>query len=151
MRPITLALAAALTIWTPLVAAADDKDAVTSVTERNAAAFREFDADGAASTYAEDADWTNAFGVRQHGRANIQQYLTKLFALPQFRSRSQSGPAEISVRFLRPDVAVVHRRSEFAGQRGPSNEDLPPRKIHRLIVLTKETGNWLIASELVMH
>src|SRR5207244_1862053 len=97
-----------------------------------------------------DADWTNAFGVRQHGRMNIREYLTKLFALPQFRTRAQSGPADLSVKLVRPDVAVAHRVSEVVGQKGPNNEELPPRKIHRLLVLTKDSGEWLIVNELVM-
>ena len=148
LRAVTLALALALCI--PLVAVADDKDAVTSVVERNIAAFRDFDAGRVSGTYADDADWTNAFGVRQHGRSNIRTYLSNLFARPEFRSRSQSGPAELSVRFVRPDVAVAHRFTEVVGQRGSNGEKLPPRKIHRLIVLTKDAGNWLILSELVM-
>ena len=148
MRAITLLLTLAISF--PLAAAADENDAIVSLIERNVAAFRDFDADGASSTYADDADWTNAFGVRQHGRSNIRTYLSNLFARPEFRSRSQSGPAELSVRFVRPDVAVAHRLTEVVGQRGSNGEKLPPRKIHRLIVLTKDAGNWLILSELVM-
>ena len=52
LRPVTLALA--LAICVPLVAAADDKDAVTSVVERNIAAFRDFDADRVSGTYADE-------------------------------------------------------------------------------------------------
>ena len=148
MRAITLLLTLAISL--PLAAAADENDAIVSLIERNVAAFRDFDADGASSTYADDADWTNAFGVRQHGRSNIRTYLSNLFARPEFRSRSQSGPAELSVRFVRPDVAVAHRFTEVVGQRGSNGEKLPPRKIHRLIVLTKDAANWLILSELVM-
>jgi uncharacterized protein (TIGR02246 family) len=148
-RPLRLAaLALALAICVPLVAAADEKDAVTLVIERNIAAFREFDADRVSGTYADDADWTNAF--RQRGRAEIKEFLTNLFARLQFRARAQSGPSEISVRFARPDVAIVHTFAEIVGQRGPNNEELPPRKLHRLLVLTKNAGEWLIVSELVM-
>jgi uncharacterized protein (TIGR02246 family) len=150
-RPLRLvALALALAICVPLVAAANEKDAVTLVIERNIAAFRDFDADRVSGTYADDADWTNAFGVRQRGRADIKEYLTNLFARAQFRARAQSGPSEISVRFATPDVAIVHTFAEIVGQRSPNNEELPPRKLHRLMVLTKNAGEWLIVSELVM-
>ena len=148
LRPVTLAVA--LAICGPLVAAADDKDAVTSVVERNIAAFRDFDAGRVSGTYADDADWTNAFGVRRRGRADIREFLTNLFARPQFRARAQSGPSEMSVRFAGPDVAIVQTFAEIVGQRGPNNEELPPRKLHRLMVLTKNAGEWLIVSELVM-
>src|SRR5438874_2047140 len=148
LRPVALALA--LAICVPLVAAADDKDAVTSVVERNIAAFRDFDAGRVSDTYADDADWTNAFGVRRRGRADIREFLTNLFARPQFRTRAQSGPSEMSVRFAGPDVAIVQTFAEIVGQRGPNNEELPPRKLHRLMVLTKNAGEWLIVSESVM-
>ena len=147
LRVVTLALA--LAICVPLGAAADDKDAVVSVVERNIAAFRDFDAGRASGTYADDADWTNAFGARRRGRADIREFLTNLFARPQFRARAQSGPSEMSVRFAGPDVAIVQTFAEIVGQRGP-NEELPPRKLHRLMVLTKNDGEWLIVSELVM-
>src|SRR5436190_18243751 len=148
LRPVTLALV--LAICVPLVAAADDKDTVTSVVERNIAAFRAFDAGRVSSAYADDADWTNAFGVRRRGRADIREFLTNLFARPQFRARAQSGPSEMSARFAGPDVAIVQTFAEIVGQRGPNNEELPPRKLHRLMVLTKNAGDWLIVSELVM-
>src|SRR5437764_15332393 len=92
--PVTLALA--LAICVPLVAAADDKDAVTSVVERNIAAFRDFDADRVSGTYADDADWTNAFGVRRRGRADNRDFLTNLFDRPQYRARVQRGPRQMS-------------------------------------------------------
>src|SRR5205823_3893091 len=97
LRPVTLALA--LAICVPLVAAADDKDAVISLVERNIAAFRDFDAGRVSGTYADDADWTNAFGVRRRGRGDIREFLTDLFAHPQFLARAQSGPSEMSMRF----------------------------------------------------
>jgi uncharacterized protein (TIGR02246 family) len=132
-------------------ASEEDKAAVTAVIERNVTGFRDFDAQRVSSTYAENADWTNAFGVRQRGREQIRSYLTRLFETPQFRTRAPGGGStELTIKLVRPDVAVAHRITEIVGQKGPNNEDLPPRKIHRLLVLTKNTGEWLIESELVM-
>ncbi len=85
-------MALALAICVPIVAAADDNDAVTSVVERNIAAFRDFDAGRVSGTYADDADWTNAFGVRRRGRADIREFLTNLFARPQFRVPRSERP-----------------------------------------------------------
>src|SRR5947208_16106096 len=86
VRAITLLLTLAISL--PLAAAADENDAIVSLIERNVAAFRDFDAEGASSTYAAVADWINAFGVRQHVRLNIRTCLSNSFAGAQFRSLS---------------------------------------------------------------
>ncbi|MBI1776472.1 MAG: hypothetical protein HYR63_14095 [Proteobacteria bacterium] len=61
-----------------------------------------------------------------------------------------TAPATYVTKFVRPAVVVVHRFSEVAGQRGANNAELPNRRIHRLMVLTKDSGLWRIVSELVM-
>src|SRR5688500_8805013 len=47
---------------------AADQAAVGEVLMKLAAAFRGLDADGLDGVYAQDADWTNAFGTTKHGR-----------------------------------------------------------------------------------
>src|SRR5687768_16755694 len=47
---------------------AADQAAVGEVLMKLAAAFRGLDAGGLDGVYAQDADWTNAFGTTKHGR-----------------------------------------------------------------------------------
>ena len=53
------------------------------------------------------------------------------------------------VRFVRPDVAVVHTYAEVVGQIA-HGKVIPTRKIHRQFVVSKEDGKWLIQSVLIM-
>jgi hypothetical protein len=53
------------------------------------------------------------------------------------------------VRFVRPDVAVVHSYAERVGQIA-QGKVIPTRKVHSQIVVSKEDGKWLIQSVLIM-
>jgi hypothetical protein len=59
--------------------------------------FRDLDAARLESTYAEDADWTNAFGTSRHGRDAIVAYLKELFADPRFAAGKLVGRPENDV------------------------------------------------------
>jgi uncharacterized protein (TIGR02246 family) len=102
--------------------------------------------------YAADADWTNAFGNRLHGREEIAKFFDKLHHDPNFTAGKATPSTDKSdVRFVRPDVAVVYEYIERVGQIDPTvNKPMPTRKIHVQYVLSKEDGKWLIQSELIM-
>jgi uncharacterized protein (TIGR02246 family) len=106
------------------------------------------DAKLAAKDYSDDADWTNAFGMKKKGRAEIEQLLTQVFSLP-FVMAGQSKTSEESVRMLRPDVALVITRVERVGQFTPTGEQLGTRQTSHLRVLLKVDGEWKIVSHLV--
>ena len=72
-----------------------------------------------------------------------------IFARGGFQTVQVRG-SEPSIRFVRPDVAVVHSRSWFRGQRSPSGQEYPERRIHYLRVMTKEGGRWAVAAQIVM-
>src|SRR5919107_1685248 len=72
----------------------------------------------AAQDYSDDADWTNAFGMKRKGRAEIEKILAEVFALP-FVMSGQDKVVEQSVRFIKPDVALVITRVERVEQRTP--------------------------------
>lgn len=106
------------------------------------------DAKLAAKDYSNDADWTNAFGMKKKGRAEIEQFLTQVFSLP-FVMAGQSKSSEESVRMLRPDVALVITRVERVGQLTPTGEQLGTRQTSHLRVLLKVDGEWKIISHLI--
>jgi uncharacterized protein (TIGR02246 family) len=104
------------------------------------------------SQFAVDADWTNAFGVRLHGREEIARFFDKLHQDPNFMAgKTVSGSHEMDVRFVRPDAAVVHNFHDREGQiDSATGKAMRTRKIHTQYVLSKEQGKWLIQSELIM-
>ena len=58
-----------------------EKGAVEQVIENWNRAWQTKDAKLAAQDYSDDADWTNAFGMKKKGRAEIAKFLTEVFSL----------------------------------------------------------------------
>ncbi len=106
------------------------------------------DAKLAAQDYSDDADWTNAFGMKRKGRAEVEKMMAEVFSLP-FVMAGQSKTAEQSVRFIKPDVALVVTRVERAGQRTPAGAEMGIRQTSHLRVLVKSEGRWKIVSHLI--
>src|SRR5579862_1752312 len=105
-----------------------------------------------ARQYAVDADWTNSFGDRLHGREALVRKFDQLAHSAFYQSgRDAAGSDTVDVRFVRPDVAVVHEYEDVIGQTDPTTgKPMPVRRIHHQYVVTKEGGRWLIQSELIM-
>ncbi len=128
--------------------AADEVAIIQAITNWDRG-WKEFNAELATEDYADDADWTNAFGRTRKGKTAIREFLTGLFSAPEMRART-SSPSTISIKFVRPDVAVVSSYRETVGQKTASGREYPTRKTHDLRVFTKEKGRWVIVSHLIM-
>ena len=131
-----------------------DISAIRQVLENWDRTFTETNADLSAPDFADDALWINAFGVVRHGRQEIRAFLQSLFARPGGGGfePARYTVAEPWIRFVRPDVAVVHTRLWISGQRSSSGSDqeYPERRNHTLRVMTKEQGRWTVAAHLTM-
>lgn len=102
----------------------------------------------AARDYTDDADWTNAFGMKRKGRAEIEKILAEVFALP-FVMAGESKTVEQTVRFLKPDVALIITRVERTGQEVASGDALGTRRTSHLRVMVKTGKQWKITSHLI--
>jgi len=107
--------------------------------------WKTVDAKLATQDYSDDADWTNAFGMKKKGRIEIERFLNEVFSLSFV---TQSKTVEQSVRFIKPDVALVTTRVERLGQRA-TGEELEPRYTSHLRVFVKSRGSWKITSHLI--
>lgn len=125
-----------------------EQAAVEQVIENWNRGWQAKDAKLAARDYSDDADWTNAFGMKRKGRAEIEKFLAEVFSLP-FVMAAESKVAEQSVRFIKPDVALIVTRVERVGQRTPTGEELGTRQTSHLRVLVKSEGTWKIVSHLI--
>ena len=115
------------------------------------AAFASRNADLLREVYAEDADWTNAFGTTRSGRDAIVAYLTGLFADAHFGAGRFAGPPQVSIRPVTNDVVVAKTYVEIAGQQTADGRELLNRRNHSLKVLARQPdGRWLIVSEIYM-
>jgi uncharacterized protein (TIGR02246 family) len=152
MKRITVAiLAIALVPGVGLVqgtTSKGDQPAIEQVIENWNRAWQTKDPKLAAQDYSDDADWTNAFGMKRKGRTEIEKILTEVFALP-FVMAGQSRTLEQSVKLIKPDVALVTTLVERTGQQVGSGAELGPRQTSHLRVLIKSKGRWKIISHLI--
>lgn len=53
---------------------------------------------------------------------------------------------ELRIRFIRPDVAVVHELHEMKGMLSSSGEKMPPHDELSIRVMVKRQGKWLTSA-----
>lgn len=123
---------------------AADEAAVRAVASSFVDTWNRHDMQAFAAVFADDADFVNVIGLWWQGRAEIQREHEALHATRM--KNSYLAANETAVRFLRPDVAVVHVRWELVGDTGLEGEPLPPRKGILTQVLAKQGDRWLITS-----
>jgi uncharacterized protein (TIGR02246 family) len=92
--------------------------------------------------FTEESDFTTTRGVTTHGRNQIEDHFTPLFA---GRLKTVHRVLSIrNVRVLRPEVVSVYIDCEVSGAVDDSGRDLPKHKGLYDWILTKEGGRWLI-------
>lgn len=99
--------------------------------------------DGAAfsAPFAADADYVVVNGMKIKGRDEIEKGHTRIFTTIYKDSRNIASVK--GIRFLRPDVAVVHL--EWSLEYGAAGEKKNDRAMNSWVV-TKDKGKWSIAS-----
>ena len=142
------AIVLALVLAGPASPASADRVAVEAVIETWNEGWRTKNAELAAQGYAPDADWINAFGMRERGRDAIAARLKEVFGLT-FVMGAQGRVVAQEIRFISPDVAVVITQVEREGQTSPSGEQLGRRRTSHQRVLVKEQDLWRIVSHLI--
>jgi len=126
-----------------------DSIAVLQVIERRTEAMRAHDAHTERTIYAPDAVWINAFGRRREGPDSIEAFLDRLYADSGYAASRMVREETPEVRFIRPDVAVVHEYHEREGQRLGDGTVIPIRRVHTTFVLSKESGRWLVRYQFI--
>lgn len=119
-----------------------DEAAVRNVPQEFAAAWAKHDGHQLAKIMSEDVDFVNVGGDWLHGRADFELYHSRLLS-GRFRG-STLTPLDVAVRFLRPDLAVLHWSWRLEGDK---NEDLTPRKTRFglfTMIVGKRNGEWLV-------
>ncbi len=109
---------------------------VRDMWERFEKAYDAGDAEGVSALYAEDANRINPQGVVAHGRTEIQAQYAAAIASRQADPSTLPYHADITVRLLRPDIAIIDgttvRNSEETYQ--------------FTVIASKTDGQWLIAA-----
>jgi uncharacterized protein (TIGR02246 family) len=105
-------------------------------------AWNRHDAHVFAAAFADDAEFTNVFGMVQKGRAAIEAAHAPIFK-SMFRG-SHLAVKETRIRLIRPDVASVDVRWTMTGARDPHGNPWPEREGLLNWIVTDHGGNWLI-------
>jgi uncharacterized protein (TIGR02246 family) len=129
-----------------------DEAAIRAVIARETEGWDKFDPKEVVSTYTEDAIWQNPFGVRIHGTAEMEKFLTDLLARPGYRAGKSTSPAKIlDLRLTSPTTAVVWSDERIEGLVNDfSGNPMEPRHSYYLQVLVKKDGAWKISDSLIM-
>jgi hypothetical protein len=95
---------------------------------------------------------SNPFGVRIHGKADLEKFLTDLLARPGYRAGKSTVPAKIlDLRLTSPTTAVVWSDERIEGLVNDfSGHPMDPRHSYYLEVLVKKDGEWKISDSLIM-
>ena len=120
----------------------DDEEAIKRVIVAMDDAFNSHKPDSALFT--QDADFVNVNGTWLKGAPDIESGRRTAFDTRLKNAHTKS--LDVRIRFIRPDVAVVHVTSETAGITTTDGRELPPQKELNIRVLTRENGRWLVAA-----
>ena len=126
-----------------------EREAVLKTLQSWNEGWRVRDAALAVADYAEDTDWTNAFGDRFQSRQELQNGLEFIFGLEFVMAGASAGNTYQDVRFLTPEVAIIRSQLIRSGQKTDSGQDMRDRRINHLRVLEKRNGRWVIVSHLI--
>ena len=129
-----------------------DEAAIRALIARETEGWDKFDPQQVASVFAEDAVWQNPFGVRLHGRTQIEKFLTGLMARPGYRAGKDTSPTKIlDLRLTSATTAAVWSDEQSQGQvNDNSGHPMEPRHSYYLEVLVKKDGAWKVSDALIM-
>jgi uncharacterized protein (TIGR02246 family) len=95
-----------------------------------------------AALFAEDADFVDVFGNWFKDRVAIEQALTQRHA--NVFKDSLFTEKDFAVRFVKPDIAIVHSVIELSGGIDRQGHQLPPGLGVVTAVIQGVDGSWLI-------
>ncbi|HWA48806.1 MAG TPA: SgcJ/EcaC family oxidoreductase [Dongiaceae bacterium] len=118
------------------------QQAIDRIVTDMTAAWNRHDVAAFGAAFAEDAEFTNVFGMVQRGRPEIEALHAPLFKT--IFKDSVLTSTEIRLRMIRPDVAAVDVRWKMSGARNPMGEPWPEREGILNWVVTQHGDRWLI-------
>jgi uncharacterized protein (TIGR02246 family) len=133
---------------TPLASLGDadgsDAVAVKAVITATTEALNRHDARAWAQLPTPDARLVTVRGESMTGAAEIEKGLQSIF---NARARNATlRTLDVTVKFIRPDVALAHVTNEMRGVAAPDGTAMPPHRELSIRVLVKDGGAWRIAA-----
>lgn len=107
-------------------------------------AWAKHDGHELAKIMAEDVDFVTVSATWLSGRADFEKYHMRLLS-GQFKESTRT-PLETAVRFIRPDLALLHCSWRHQGDKGADGSVRPPRTGMMTMLAEKRNGRWLVVA-----
>jgi uncharacterized protein (TIGR02246 family) len=125
-------------------APAGEEEAIRNLITEMTEGFNRHDGRAASVMYLPNARLVTVRGEVMNGQAEIEKGLSSIFAT---RAKNASHRTmDVSITFLRDDVALAHVTNELSGLVAPDGQALPAHQELSLRVLTKVDGQWRVAA-----
>ena len=121
-----------------------DEQAVQGLPQAFTAAFNKHDGRQLAQIMADDVDFVTVGAMWLHGRPDFEKYHMRLLN-GRFRGIKMEV-LQVAVRFLRPDVAIVHWSWTGTGDKNPDGTARKRRYGMMTMVAEKRKDSWLIVA-----
>jgi uncharacterized protein (TIGR02246 family) len=121
-----------------------DETAIRHLPQAFCAAWNRHDGHALAQVMADDVDFVTVGAMWLHGRPDFEKYHVRLLS-GRF-NQSTMTLLQTAVRFLRPEVAIVHWSWKIVGDRNPDGTSRAPRYGLITMVVEKRGGNWLVVA-----
>lgn len=104
--------------------------------------------DLAVKHYANDTDWTNAFGARVQSKEELRELLKMIFNM-DFVMAGENNYGENEITFIDDKTATVRSQNIRVSQKWADGSDMDDRYINHLRVFQKMDGVWLITDHMI--
>jgi len=121
-----------------------DEEAVRKLPQAFRDAWNNHNGHELAKIMADDVDFVTVGATLIHGRSDFETYHTRLLS-GRFKD-STITLLQLEVRFLQPDVAIVHWTRKVAGDKNPDGSPRNPRYGMMTMIAEKRGGAWLVAT-----
>jgi len=140
---------AAIAIWLAAISTVRaqtklDEESVNNLPRAFCAAFNNHDGHQLAQIMTDDIDFMTVGATWIHGKSDFEKYHTRLLNGRFHRIRIE--PLQVAVRFLRPDIAIVHWSWTATGDKNPDGTERKRRYGMMTMVAEKLAGSWLVVS-----
>jgi uncharacterized protein (TIGR02246 family) len=137
-----LVLMVALTSLSLRAQTSTDEEAVRKLPQSFCDAWAKHDGHELAKIMTDDVDFVTVATVYLHGRADFEKFHARLLS-GRFKD-STITPLEITARFLRPDITVVHWSWKIEGDKNFDGAPRAPRFGMMTMVAQKRSGTWRV-------
>lgn len=119
-------------------------EAIRALMVQTTEAFNQHDAKAWTRFCTPDAQLVTVRGESMKGVSEIEKGLATIFESRARRAILKT--LDISVRFVRPDVALAHVTNEMSGVLSPEGQPLPSHRELSIRVVVKDQGVWRITA-----